>query len=232
MVQIITDSSTLFTVEEGKEYYVECCLIPKADYEFATNATLTVNGGTNYELSAHNGTGQLMFYTKVKGVAATTPAANNTTEEDKKDETEKITYKMLTEDNQEYTTGNGKDLVLKADGELSKFKGLKIDTKDTDTNNYTKESGSTIIKLKAAFLDTLEPGSHTATLVFEDGEVSTNFKIAKATTTATETATTAATTQGGLANPQTGDKIAIAVSVMMIAVAILSITIFRKKDTK
>lgn len=233
------------TIEEGKEYCVEVGIIPKAGYEFAENPTILVNGGNNFELNENSNSNYVLLYAKVKGVAATesattgdttTPATDETAkEEDKKDEQKeeaKPTYKMLTEDGQEYTKESGKELVLKSDGDITKFKTLKVDTKDTAETNYEKESGSTVIKLKSAFLDTLEEGSHTATFVYTDGEVTTNFKIAAANKEVKEEEKTTTAAATSTANPQTGDTIAITVALLTAALAILSITVVHKKEEK
>ena len=46
------------------------------------------------------------------------------------------------------------------------------------TDKYTKESGSAIIKLKPGYLQTLNLGEHTLTVVFEEGnEVTVKFYV-------------------------------------------------------
>lgn len=88
----------------------------------------------------------------------------------------------------EYTILDGADsvwnessdsLTIKADGEFSKFTGVKVDGVLVDNNNYTAKEGSTIVEFKADYLNTLEKGKHSVTIIFEDGEVTTNFEIEK-----------------------------------------------------
>ena len=59
------------------------------------------------------------------------------------------------------------------------FIGILIDDKEVDPENYTASPGSVIIELKSAFLETLSPGWHTITALFDDSfNVSTRFEIA------------------------------------------------------
>ena len=46
--------------------------------------------------------------------------------------------------------------------------------------NYTASSGSLILTLKGSYLNTLAPGHHKVTVLFEDGKVETDLKIVAA----------------------------------------------------
>ena len=93
---------------------------------------------------------------------------------------QKYTYHGEGED---HLIGSGKDAVFtikrSVNDELSfdKFKEVRIDGADVDPENYTAARGSVIITLKAAYLDTLSPGQHTLTVVFEDGEDPVPFNV-------------------------------------------------------
>ncbi len=67
--------------------------------------------------------------------------------------------------------------TVRADGEFSKFTGVKVDGELVDSSNYTATEGSTIIEFKADYLETLEAGEHTVSVVFTDGIAITNFEI-------------------------------------------------------
>jgi len=59
------------------------------------------------------------------------------------------------------------------------FIGILIDDKEVDPENYAASPGSVIIEPKPAFLETLSPGWHTITALFDDSfNVSTRFEIA------------------------------------------------------
>ena len=51
-----------------------------------------------------------------------------------------------------------------------------------DKSNYTAKEGSTIITLKASYLNTLSTGTHTVEILWTDGSANTTFTI-KANTT-------------------------------------------------
>ncbi len=58
------------------------------------------------------------------------------------------------------------------------FTGILVDGKAVDKANYTAESGSVIVKLKPAYLETLSVGAHTITTQFDDGDdVTVSFTI-------------------------------------------------------
>ncbi len=62
---------------------------------------------------------------------------------------------------------------------INHFTGIMVDDTAVDAANYTKESGSVIIKLKPEYLETLALGEHTLTAQFDDGNgaASAKFKI-------------------------------------------------------
>lgn len=72
--------------------------------------------------------------------------------------------------------------------------------------NYTVESGSTIVTLNVAYLETLTEGTHTLTLVYTDGEVSTEFTVAPQMVAGTIEENTDTS-----ASPQTGDSSNVAI---------------------
>lgn len=67
--------------------------------------------------------------------------------------------------------------TVRADGDFSKFTGVKVDGELVDSSNYTATEGSTIIEFKADYLETLDAGEHTVTVVFTDGIAITNLEI-------------------------------------------------------
>ena len=56
---------------------------------------------------------------------------------------------------------NGKDMTITCSGKLEDLTGIYVDGKLVDPSNYTLKSGSTILTLKASYLDTLTAGKHT-----------------------------------------------------------------------
>ncbi|MGN0480985.1 MAG: beta strand repeat-containing protein, partial [Lachnospiraceae bacterium] len=76
-----------------------------------------------------------------------------------------------------HTIGSGKNMTVTGNGEFDKFAGINIDGNAVDENNYTAREGSTIITLKAEYLDTLSVGTHAIELVWIDGSASSEFTI-------------------------------------------------------
>jgi hypothetical protein len=70
-----------------------------------------------------------------------------------------------------------KEATIICDGDIEDFVGLQVDGELVDRENYTVISGSTIITLKPAYLQTLSAGAHTIELLYTDGSVQTNLTI-------------------------------------------------------
>lgn len=143
-------------------------------------------------------------------------------------------YKILQGDNQEYY--KGKDLVIKANGDIEKFIELKIDEAVLDPVNYIVKSGSTIITLKSDYLNSLDEGKHTLTFVYTDGEVSTKFKIAKVFESNTDKDENESINENekeeNNANPKTGDIIYLFLGIFIISVVGIIVTMKLKKQSK
>lgn len=118
-------------------------------------------------------------------------------------------YKIVEGANGTWTQNNDGTLTFRANGDFSKFTGVKVDGTLIDAKNYTAVSGSTVITLKADYLRTLSAGTHKITVVYTDGECSTNFEIKKATAEPSKPEK----------SPQTGDN-----SNMFLWVALLFIS--------
>ena len=64
---------------------------------------------------------------------------------------------------------------------FSKFDKALVDNNELTLNvDYTKASGSLILTLIAAYLDTLALGEHTLTVLFTDGRVDSRFTVSRA----------------------------------------------------
>lgn len=76
-----------------------------------------------------------------------------------------------------WTKGSHVTLPLKANGELAKFRSIRVDGAAVAADGYTATAGSTVITLQPAYLETLALGKHTITAVYADGECSTTFTV-------------------------------------------------------
>lgn len=70
---------------------------------------------------------------------------------------------------QAYAMGGGVGLTFRFSGPLEEFTRLLVDGNEVFAGNYTATRGSTIIKLRPVYLDTLAAGGHTVTAVWKDG---------------------------------------------------------------
>ena len=131
--------------------------------------------------------------------------------------------KTLSTEVVEYKKDANTDLVIVFNGQASNFTELVIDGKVVPKNMYTVKQGSTIITLKAEFLNNITTGDHKVKAIYNDGEVVTSLKIADAVTTPVKET---------IENPQTYDNGIELISMLVISVIaiISSIIILRKRN--
>lgn len=87
-------------------------------------------------------------------------------------------YRIIDGANSSWTQNTDGTVVIRGDGEFSRFHAVKVDGKVIDPANYAAKEGSTIITLKAEYLKTLATGSHTFAIVWDNGIAGTNFTVA------------------------------------------------------
>lgn len=88
-----------------------------------------------------------------------------------------VTYKFIEGANGSWTKNSGKNLGFKVNGEISRFTGVKVDGTLIGNDKYTAVSGSTVVTLKKDYLETLSVGKHTLSVVYTDGECTTEFEV-------------------------------------------------------
>lgn len=108
-----------------------------------------------------------------------------------------------------WTKGNGQPMVMKTDGDFSKFVSVEIDGAVVDKSNYVAESGSTIVTFKAEYMETLKSGKHTYRVNYTDGYAETTFTVNGSTAAAGNT----------VKAPKTGDAAATATSMLLMLAA-------------
>ena len=97
-----------------------------------------------------------------------------------------VAYDIVEGDGSSWTEDSNHNITFVVNGLFSKFVGIKVDGKDVDKANYEVKAGSTIITLKASYLDTFAVGEHTITVVYTDGSTDGTFNVhAKANSPAT-----------------------------------------------
>ena len=108
-----------------------------------------------------------------------------------------------------WTKGSGQPMVMKTDGDFSKFVSVEIDGAVVDKSNYAAESGSTIVTFKAEYMETLKSGKHTYRVNYTDGYAETTFTVNGSTAAAGNT----------VKAPKTGDAAATATSIILMLAA-------------
>lgn len=118
--------------------------------------------------------------------------------------------------------GTKDGLSFTSNASYEHFQKVRVDGKDLDASNYTVKEGSTIVTLKASYLETLSIGKHTLSIVSDTGTAATEFTI--------KAAPAADNTQ----SPQTGDSSNLTTwfIVMLTAGTALSCTLLYSRKRK
>lgn len=152
--------------------------------------------------------------------------------------TDASNYKIVEGANGTWTQNSDGTLTFRANGDFSKFTGVKVDGTLIDAKNYTAVSGSTVITLKADYLKTLSVGTHKLTVVYTDGECSANFEVKKVATEQTKptegdkTDTTTPTGGKDTTSPQTGDNsnLALWFAILFISCGgVIGVTVYSRR---
>lgn len=131
-------------------------------------------------------------------------------------------YSIIEGVNSAWTQNSDGTLAFRANGDISEFTGVEVDDTLIDAENYTAVSGSTVITLKADYLNTLSVGTHKLTVVYTDGEGSTDFTIKQASSgqiILIDPSQPAEPAEPPQSNPNTGDN-----SMMWLCIALLVVS--------
>ena len=90
---------------------------------------------------------------------------------------EPVDYEIIDGEDETWILDSDGNMTIKGNGDFSKFVGVKVDGNLLDTKYYTAKEGSTIVALKAEYLNTLSAGSHAIEIVWNDGSASASFTI-------------------------------------------------------
>lgn len=115
--------------------------------------------------------------------------------------------------NSEWQKGTEDGLSFTSNAAYKHFQKVQVDGKDLDASSYDVKEGSTIVTLKAEYLETLSVGKHTLAVVSETGTASTEFTIKAA-----------AAVDGDTESPQTGDDSNMALWITLMFVAACGLT--------
>ncbi len=128
---------------------------------------------------------------------------------------------------QTITVDAAKDLSFRSNAPIRFFQKVLVDDKEVASENYELTEGSTIVTLKASFLNTLGVGEHKLSVVSATGTAETTFTVAEAakpapgqTTTTTTTTTTTSKPKkkaGKETLPQSGDSAYVMAGAVLVA---------------
>ena len=121
--------------------------------------------------------------------------------------------------NATWQKGTKDGLSFTSNAAFAHFQKVQVDGKDLDASDYTVKEGSTIVTLKAEYLETLSVGKHTLAIVSETGTAETEFTI-KAAAVADDTQ-----------SPQTGDNsnLMLWIALLFVSGGVIGITTLKKR---
>lgn len=150
--------------------------------------------------------------------------------------------------NGSWKKGSRAVLIFKSDAALNDFTSVLVDGTFVDSANYALGEGSTVVTLKAPYLETLAVGTHTITIRSKNGDASTEFIIQEKEVSETkpkeeqknETAEkneTAAEDKENVKNnsPKTGDSMNLALWIVLLigsASVIITLAVYKIKMKK
>ena len=114
------------------------------------------------------------------------------------------TYKIIDGANGKHTIGKDGTLTFRSNAPFSEFVAVLVDGVKVDRSNYDVSEGSTIVRLKQSFLNTLSKGSHTIAIQSTGGTATANFTVAEASDSGTGSGGTTGGTTGSGTGSGTG----------------------------
>lgn len=108
-------------------------------------------------------------------------------------------------DNGQHVIGKAEALTFRSSAPLNEFVAVLVDGVIVDPSNYDVSEGSTIVRLKQSFLDTLSKGSHTIAIQSIGGTATANFSVTASSNsgnTGSATTPTPSTPTAGITNVQ------------------------------
>ena len=130
---------------------------------YTTSAVDISCNGFKYRCVVSNDAGKVTSNTAVLTVTESTPTKGD--------------YQIIDGANGKHTIGKDGTLTFRSNAPFSEFKAVLVDGVIVDPSNYDVSKGSTIVRLKQSFLDTLSKGSHTIAIQSIGGTATANFSV-------------------------------------------------------
>lgn len=86
-------------------------------------------------------------------------------------------YRVVEGAGNSWTQNSDGTLTFRADGDISKFSGIKVDGVEISSDKYSVNLSNGAVTLNSDYLAALAVGTHTLTFVYDDGECSASFEV-------------------------------------------------------
>lgn len=143
--------------------------------------------------------------------------------------------KIIAGADQTYVKNSNAKIIIRSDADFSNFKGVTVDGKEIAAGNYLASSGSTVIELKAEFLNTLAVGKHTIGIVSTNGTATTSLTIApesKPNISGSSQGKTTTSTKKKTINTGDASNLTISLILLLLAASGILYSIKRRKERK
>lgn len=145
-------------------------------------------------------------------------------------------YTVTSGESQTYAKGSGKDLTFTVerdpdnDKAFDHYTGIQVNGGSVPADGYEAKSGSVIVTLKSAYLDTLSVGSHILKVLFTDGSVEIPFTVSKAAAAdPVPAATQIPVATEAYSIPQTGDAADLALWAGTLILGAVGLAMLKKR---
>ena len=145
-------------------------------------------------------------------------------------------YKILDGENPKYTLGSRKNIVIRSEAPIVKYKGVNFNKVKVPQMALKITEGSTIVEIDSLYLESLAAGVYEVYIEFEDGYSKTTLTIAAASENKTEeAANNAANAEKNGAVVKTGEVATPVNIIALVLVALggaLTVTAIQKKKNR
>lgn len=223
MNSFLENNSPDFTYEKiekfdkDKNYNYSVVINAKNGYSFKDTLKVVINGEEYIVTTDDNNTiyKTLIFLDKIKNV---TPLQIPT---------------YIIGEGAEYDLASEEGLLFEVDKDYKLFKGVTIDGETLSEEYYNSYSGSTVVVLNKAYLNSVDKGPHNISILFNDGtEAETTFTIVDNNTNSSviDDVVDNQAEEQNITNPSTLDNITIYVTLFIVSmILLLSGTIYAYK---
>ena len=110
-----------------------------------------------------------------------------------------VSYKITQGAGASWKKNSSSGLTFKGSGAYKKFQYIKVDGERVSGSEYTKSSDPTVITLSATYLQKLINGTHTLTMIWDDGTAETTFVVGGTATSSSTSSSSGSSSTGSTA---------------------------------